>query len=89
MDTQTLLIIVIVVLLVLYLMNRGQSQSGGSGPYSEGDEGPYYDDPNIEGRGSFGRDRSNSSSYRETPRPTQRIDSPNVRGRGSFGKDKR
>ena len=89
MDMQTLIIIVLIVVLIMYLMNRNQSQSSNGGSYLPGDERPTYDDPDIEGRGSFGRDHGSSSSPRMTNSPSRRVDSPTVRGRGSFGKDKR
>jgi hypothetical protein len=63
--------------------------------YGEGR--PTYDDPDVEGRGSFGRDRGSSGGRsmnfpwrggsRGGSRPS--VDSPNVRGRGSFGRNKR
>jgi hypothetical protein len=99
MDMQTIFIIVVIALLIMYLINRNQSRSGyGSGnPLEPGNERPRYDDPDIEGRGSFGRDNdAESSSYMPRsspgrdavqPRPTR--DSDNIRGRGGFGKDKR
>ena len=89
MDFQTILVIVVIVLLLAYIINRNQGAGNG-----QGNQSPRYDDPNIDGRGSFGRDRDNQS-------PTQRIRSnqdsrpsnsghndPNVEGHGSFGRDK-
>jgi len=67
--------------------------------YPPGDEQPRYDNPNIDGRGSFGRDRNPdrgnpTSSGNDTRRQPDsstgrsRPDDKNVRGRGSFGRDK-
>jgi hypothetical protein len=92
MDMQTLIIVIVVVLLIVYLLNLNQARRGNGGNYMEdGGERPVYDDPDIDGRGSFGRDRGGSSfpgsSGSSSRRPSN--DSPNIRGRGSFGKDKR
>ena len=93
------------ILLVLpRLMNMGQSQYG-TDPRNDDDyrggERPQYDDPDVEGRGSFGRPRNpsgggmnfpwvgnrrNEGSRSSASRPS--VDNRNVRGRGSFGRDK-
>jgi len=96
-DISTYIIILVIVLLVAYLINRSQSRGGMYRDDSQGDESPYYDDPDIRGQGSFGRDASDNdisesrprSSFPSGPGPGSRRDSPNIRGRGSFGKDKR
>jgi hypothetical protein len=95
MDFQTLLVIVVIGVLLIYLLKRGQS--GGVKPnvnaQSQGTEHPRYDDPNVEGQGSFGRDSSNQSASESrnsnssgTERP--RHDDPNVEGHGGFGRDR-
>ena len=93
MDMQTLIIVIVVVLLIIYLLNLNQSRRGDGGTYlDDGGERPIYDDPDIDGRGSFGRDRGSSSSFPGTSGSSSRRpsnDSPNIRGSGSFGKDKR
>jgi len=95
-DISTYIIILVIVLVVAYLINRSQSRGTAYRDDYQGDEAPYYDDPDVRGQGSFGRDASDNDFERRPsggmsgPGPaTPRRDSPNIRGRGSFGKDKR
>lgn len=88
MDIQTILIIVGVVLLIAYLMNRNKSTINNA--LRRGTERPSFDNPNIQGRGSFGRNQDNqhNTSNSETTRPGSHNDGPNVIGKGGFGRDK-
>lgn len=52
----------------------------GAGASGRGPIDPTYDDPNIQGRGSFGRGRGIFGNIRPT------YNDPNIRGRGSFGR---
>lgn len=90
MDFQTIFIILAIVLLVAYLINRKQSNTDNN-DLEQGSERPNYDDPNVQGRGSFGRNRANQSSRstNNTPPANSQNDDPNVRGRGGFGRNKR
>lgn len=92
---ETYIILFVIVLLVAWLLTRNQRTSVGGEPYEEGQERPRYDSPDIEGRGSFGRDSStiddDATDMRPRvggPRPGAGRDNPNIRGQGSFGKDK-
>jgi hypothetical protein len=92
-DIEVYIIVLVVVLLIAYLINRNQSvNSGGPYDYGErGDEEPRYDSRDIEGQGSFGRNRgssSPSSSYQRRNPSNARRDNPNIQGQGSFGRDK-
>lgn len=96
-------------LLMFWMMSRmmgGMSNPYGrrGGGYPPADdpnyETPTYDDPDISGRGSFGRDRGRGFPFGgsrksgppkgagRTPGLGGRPDSPNISGRGSFGRDK-
>lgn len=66
--------LVIVVLMVLSRLARGFPARASENPV--GTDYPQYDDPNIQGRGSFGNE-----GYGD--RPT--YDDPTIRSRGSFG----
>ena len=79
-------------------MNSQQSPYGYDPNEGYGDGRPTYDDPDVEGRGSFGRPRNPSGGTGGMNFPWSRgsrggsrpsVDSRNVRGRGSFGRDKR
>jgi hypothetical protein len=79
-------------------MNSQQSPYGYDPNEGYGDGRPTYDDADVEGRGSFGRNRGTSSGGRNMNFPWSggsrggsrpSVDSRNVRGRGSFGRDKR
>jgi hypothetical protein len=59
MDFQTIIIILAIVLAIAYLVRRNQSTANNNSGH--GSERPSYDDPNIQGRGSFGRNRGNQS----------------------------
>ena len=90
---ETYIILFVIVLLVAWLLTRNQRTSVGGEPYEEGQERPRYDSPDIEGRGSFGRDRMDDDATDVRPRvggprPGAGRDNPNIRGQGSFGKDK-
>ncbi len=67
-------LVVLVAVFVLPRLLRGMSGMPQRGPIN-----PTYDDPDIQGRGSFG---APTSGYGDT-RPT--YDAPNIQGRGSFG----
>src|SRR5688572_2757714 len=71
MDFQTIIIIVAVVLLLAYLFNRMQSRGS-----QMGSERPSYNDPNVQGQGSFGSNRSNPnvSNYQRDQRDQNRFD---------------
>jgi len=56
MDFQTIIIVIAVVLLIAYIFNRMQSRGS-----QMGSERPRYNDPNVQGQGSFGSNRSNPS----------------------------
>jgi hypothetical protein len=87
-DIEVYIIVLVIVLLIAYLLTRNQSNvNSGTNPYEPGDERPRYDAPDIEGQGSFGRNRS--GGFDNDAQPRTRNDSPNIRGQGSFGKDKR
>ena len=99
------LFMLFILLILPRLMNTGQNQYG-TDPRTDDDyrggEQPRYDDPDVEGRGGFGRDRdtSTSSGNRSSNFPWMggrrsggggsrpSVDSRNVRGRGSFGRNK-
>lgn len=88
------LIILVIVLLIAYLITRNQARSGYGSGTGMGNEEPYYDDPDIQGQGSFGRNQGSNPlgrmMDRETTRPSaSRRDNPNIQGRGSFGRNKR
>lgn len=89
MDTQTIIAIVAIVLLIAYVIYRNRSTINNNMP--QGRERPNYDDPNIQGRGSFGRNRDNTTrntSSSDLFRKGSPRDNPNVRGKGGFGRDK-
>lgn len=94
MDTQTIIIIVAVVLLIAYLVYRNQSTANSN--LRQGTERPSFDNPNIQGRGGFGRDRSNqsqsdrqgNSSHSDVTHSGSHKDDPNIRGQGGFGRNK-
>lgn len=46
---------------------------------------PRYDDPTIESRGGFGRDKER---YADT-QPTRKTNDERIKSRGGFGRDKR
>lgn len=95
-------------LLMFWMMSRMMSSYGN--PYGNGQAGrvdprlddpaqPTYDDPDIDSRGAFGRDRargifpinrrkSGPPGKGRTPGLGSRQDNPNVSSRGSFGRDK-
>ena len=93
MDFQTIIIIGAIILLIAYLVNRNQANRGNNNQI--GNERPTYDDRDVAGSGSFGRDRDqasserqNNQSNREITKPSSRNDDRNVAGQGSFGRDK-
>jgi hypothetical protein len=90
MDFQTIIIVLAIVLLVAYLVQRNQSRINNNN-VDRGTERPNHDDPNVQGHGSFGRnrDKQRNSAARNAPQANSQNDDPNVRGRGGFGRDKR
>jgi hypothetical protein len=92
MNFQTIVIILVIVL-VAYLINRNRSKANNN--LGQGSERPTHDDPNIQGHGSFGRDRvnqsdnQNNSSSSAVPQASSHNDDPNIGGQGGFGRDKR
>jgi hypothetical protein len=81
MDFQTIIIIVAVVLLLAYLFNRLQSRGN-----QMGSERPRYNDPNVQGQGSFGSDNDNQSNRNyqsRTNNPSDRYPTPGQSQSGS------
>lgn len=108
LDLAPLCILGLFLLLAFWMMSRMMRYGGGGNPYGRsggaypdetGRESPTYDSPDIESRGSFGRDRGAFPSLRRKSGPPSgssgrtfglggRRNDPNIRSRGGFGRDR-
>ena len=84
-----LLFLFVISLILRNLFGRQATPASGS---QSGSIEPTYNDPNIQGHGSFGRIVSSLPGRRSSKSgsaPSGHVDSDSVQGRGSFGRDKK
>jgi len=82
MDFQTIIIVIAVVLLIAYIFNRMQSRGN-----QMGSERPRYNDPNVQGQGSFGSNQSNRNPNASTYERDNRDRFDNAPGQSQTSSD--